>query len=226
MASKHVNTTAGDLETENAYLWGYRTAVPRVNADKAVLTYNVRNDGGLCYANARLMSVAFNSSTPDGVYSSQSKRVKLSGNGAVTTLTFTLPLADYEDLRSLSCGLTLYNSSESAEIMELDVSEIPKVKYYMVDNPNRYWLQNSSGFMFYIAGAPVGVHHVQASGNSLTLQGGHGCMMLMSEMPRQVGIYNLQGQCVKHVAVEAGQQQNISLPSGIYVVEGKKVIVY
>lgn len=226
LASKHVNTTAGDLETENAYLWGYRTAVPRVNADKAVLTYNVRNDGGLCYANALLVSVAFNSSTPDGVYSSQSKRVKLSGNGAVTTLTFTLPLADYEDLRSLSCGLTLYNSSESAEIMELDVSEIPKVKYYMVDNPNRYWLQNSSGFMFYIAGAPVGVHHIQVKDNSLIVQGGHGCMTLMSEMPQQVGIYNLQGQCVKHVAVEAGQQQNISLPSGIYVVEGKKVIVY
>lgn len=183
LASKHVNTTAGDLETENAYLWGYRTAVPRVNADKAVLTYNVRNDGGLCYANARLMSVAFNSSTPDGVYSSQSKRVKLSGNGAVTTLTFTLPLADYEDLRSLSCGLTLYNSSESAEIMDLDVSEIPEVKYYMVDNPNRYWIQRSSSLIFYIAGAPVGVHHIQVSGNSLTVQGGHGCMTLMSEMP-------------------------------------------
>ena len=226
LASKHVNTTAGDLETENAYLWGYRTAVPRVNADKAVLTYNVRNDGGLCYANARLMSVAFNSSTPNGVYSSQSKRVKLSGNGAVTTLTFTLPLADYEDLRSLSCYLTLYNSSESAEIMDLDVSEIPEVKYYMVDSPNWYWLQKSSDFMFYIAGAPVGVHHIQVKDNGLTVQGGHGCMMLMSEMPRKVGIYNLQGQCIKHVAVEAGQQQNISLPSGIYVVEGKKVIVY
>ena len=226
LASKHVNTTAGDLETENAYLWGYRTAVPRVNADKAVLTYNVRNDGGLCYANALLVSVAFNSSTPDGVISSQSKRVKLSGNGAVTTLTFTLPLADYEDLRSLSCYLTLYNSSESAEIMDLDVSEIPEVKYYMVDSPNWYWLQKSSDFMFYIAGAPVGVHHIQVKDNGLTVQGGHGCMMLMSEMPRKVGIYNLQGQCIKHVAVEAGQQQNINLPSGIYVVEGKKVIVY
>lgn len=226
LASKHVNTTAGDLETENAYLWGYRTAVPRVNADKAVLTYNVRNDGGLCYANALLVSVAFNSSTPDGVISSQSKRVKLSGNGAVTTLTFTLPLADYEDLRSLSCYLTLYNSSESAEIMDLDVSEIPEVKYYMVDSPNWYWLQKSSDFMFYIAGAPVGVHHIQVKDNGLTVQGGHGCMMLMSEMPRKVGVYNLQGQCIKHVAVEAGQQQNISLPSGIYVVEGKKVIVY
>ena len=226
LASKHVNTTAGDLETKNAYLWGYRTAVPRVNADKAVLTYNVRNDGGLCYANARLTSAAFNSSTPDGVFSSQSKRVKLSGNGAVTTLTFTLPLADYEDLRSRRCYLTLYNSSESAEIMDLDVSEIPEVKYYMVDIPNRYWLQKSSGFMFYIAGAPVGVHHIQVKDNGLTVQGGHGCMMLMSEMPRQVGIYNLQGQCIKYVAVEAGQQQNISLPSGIYVVEGKKVIVY
>lgn len=226
LASKHVNTTAGDLETKNAYLWGYRTAVPRVNADEAVLTYNVRNDGGLCYANARLTSVAFNSSTPDGVYSSQSKRVRLSGNGAVTTLTFTLPLADYEDLRSRSCYLTLYNSSESAEIMDLDVSEIPEVKYYMVDSPNRYWIQRGSALLFYIAGAPVGVHHIQASGNSLTVQGGHGCMVLMSEMPRKVGIYNLQGQCVKYVAVEAGQQQNISLPSGIYVVEGKKVIVY
>ena len=226
LASKHVNTTAGDLETKNAYLWGYRTAVPRVNADEAVLTYNVRNDGGLCYANARLTSTAFNSSTPDGVYSSQSKRVKLSGNGAVTTLTFTLPLADYEDMRSLRCYLTLYNSSVSAEIMDLDVSEIPEVKYYMVDIPNRYWIQRSSSLIFYIAGAPVGVHHIHTSGNSLTVQGGHGCMTLMSEMPRKVGIYNLQGQCVKHVAVEAGQQQNISLPSGIYVVEGKKVIVY
>lgn len=228
LASKHVNTTAGDLETENAYLWGYRTAVPRVNADKAVLAYNVRNDGGLCYANACLMSFAFNSSTPDGVFSSQSKRVKLSGNGAVTTLTFTLPLADYEDLRSLSCDLTLYDSSESTEIMDLDldVSEIPEVKYYIVDNSNRYWVQRGSTLIFYIAGAPVGVHHIHTSGNSLTVQGGHGCMMLMSEMPRQVGIYNLQGQCIKYVAVEAGQQQNISLPSGIYVVEGKKVIVY
>lgn len=226
LASKHVNTTAGDLETENAYLWGYRAAVPRVNADEAVLAYNVRNDGGLCYANARLTSVAFNSSTPDGVISSQSKRVKLSGNGAVTTLTFTLPLADYEDLRSLSCYLTLYNSSESAEIMDLDVSEIPRVKYYMVDSPNRYWIQSGSALIFYIAGAPVGVHHIQVKDNGLTVQGGHGCMMLMSEMPRKVGIYNLQGQCIKHVAVEAGQQQNISLPSGIYVVEGKKVIVY
>lgn len=226
LASKHVNTTAGDLETKNAYLWGYRTAVPRVNADEAVLTYNVRNDGGLCYANARLLSVAFNSSTPDGVYSSQSKRVKLSGNGAVTTLTFTLPLADYEDMRSLRCYLTLYNSSVSAEIMDLDVSEIPEVKYYMVDIPNQYWIQRGPALIFYIAGAPVGVHHIQVSGNSLTVQGGPGCMMLMSEMPRKVGIYNLQGQCVKHVAVEAGQQQNISLPSGIYVVEGKKVIVY
>lgn len=226
LASKHVNTTAGDLETENAYLWGYRTAVPRVNADKAVLTYNVRNDGGLCYANARLTSAAFNSSTPDGVYSSQSKRVKLSGNGAVTTLTFTLPLADYEDMRSLRCDLTLYNSSVSAEIMDLDVSEIPEVKYYMVDIPNQYWIQRGPALIFYIAGNPVGVHHIQTSGNSLTVQGGHGCMMLMSEMPRQVGIYNLQGQCIQYVAVEAGQQQDISLPSGIYVVEGKKVIVY
>lgn len=228
LASKHVNTTAGDLETENAYLWGYRTAVPRVNAYKAVLAYNVRNDGGLCYANACLTSFAFNSSTPDGVFSSQSKRVKLSGNGAVTTLTFTLPLADYEDLRSLSCDLTLYDSSESTEIMDLDldVSEIPEVKYYIVDNSNRYWVQRGSTLIFYIAGAPVGVHHIQVSGNSLTVQGGPGCMMLMSEMPRQVGIYNLQGQCIKYVAVEAGRQQNISLPSGIYVVEGKKVIVY
>lgn len=228
LASKHVNTTAGDLETENAYLWGYRTAVPRVNADKAVLAYNVRNDGGLCYANACLTSFAFNSSTPapDGVFSSQSKRVKLSGNGAVTTLTFTLPLADYEDLRSLSCDLTLYDYSESTEIMDLDVSEIPEVKYYIVDNSNRYWVQRGSTLIFYIAGAPVGVHHIHASGNSLTLQGGHGCMVLMSEMPRKVGVYNLQGQCIKYVAVEAGQQQDISLPSGIYVVEGKKVIVY
>ncbi|WP_337583158.1 C10 family peptidase [Prevotellamassilia timonensis] len=226
LASKEVNTTAGDFETEYAYFFSHHLAVPRVNADEAIVTYDVRNDGGLCYAYAELLSVAFNSSTPDGVYSSQSKRVKLPGNGTVTTLSYTLPLADYEDLRSVRCYLTLYNSSESSEIMDLDVSEIPEVKYYMIDSPNRYWIQRGPALIFYIAGAPVGVHHIQVSGNSLTVQGGHGCMVLMSEMPRQVGIYNLQGQCIKYVAVGAGQQQNISLPSGIYVVEGKKVIVY
>ena len=129
-------------------------------------------------------------------------------------------------MRSVICDLYLYESAESTEAMNIDVSEIPDVEFGLVENPNLVWTQRGTAFGFYIAGATVGVHHIQASGNSLTVQGGHGCMMLMSEMPRQVGIYNLQGQCIKYVAVEAGQQQNISLPSGIYVVEGKKVIVY
>lgn len=226
LASKEVNTTAGDFETENAYFFSHHLAVPRVNADEAIVTYDVRNDGGLCYAYADLLSIAFNSSTPDGVYSSQSKRVELPGNGAVTTLSYTLPLADYEELRSVICDLYLYESAESTEAMNIDVSEIPEEEFYVVGDPNRYWAQRGTVLGFYIAGATVGVHHIQASGNNLTVQGGHGCMVLMSEMPRQVGIYNLQGQCIKYVAVEAGQQQNISLPSGIYVVEGKKVIVY
>lgn len=226
LVSKEINTTAGDFETEDAYFFSHHLAVPRVNADEAIGTYDVRNDGGLCYAYAELLSVAFNKSTPDGVYSSQSKRVKLPGNGTVTTLSYTLPLADYEDLRSVICDLYLYESAESTEAMNIDVSEIPDVEFGLVENPNLVWTQRGTAFGFYIAGTPVGVHHILASGNSLTVQGGHGCMMLMSEMPRQVGVYNLQGQCIKYVAVEAGQQQNISLPSGIYVVEGKKVIVY
>uniref|UniRef100_UPI004038BB06 hypothetical protein n=1 Tax=Prevotellamassilia timonensis TaxID=1852370 RepID=UPI004038BB06 len=226
LVSKEINTTAGDFETEDAYFFSHHLAVPRVNADEAIVTYDVRNDGGLCYAYAELLSVAFNKSTPDGVYSSQSKRVKLPGNGTVTTLSYTLPLADYEDLRSVICDLYLYESAESTEAMHIDVSEIPDVEFGLVENPNLVWTQRGTAFGFYIAGATVGVHHIQTSGNSLTVQGGHGCMMLMSEMPRQVGIYNLQGQCIQYVAVEAGQQQDISLPSGIYVVEGKKVIVY
>lgn len=226
LVSKEINTTAGDFETEYAYFFSHHLAVPRVNADEAIVTYDVRNDGGLCYAYADLLSIAFNSSTPDGVYSSQSKRVELPGNGAVTTLSYTLPLADYEELRSVICDLYLYESAESTEAMNIDVSEIPEEEFYVVGDPNRYWAQRGTVLGFYIAGATVGVHHIQASGNNLTVQGGHGCMMLMSEMPRQVGIYNLQGQCIQYVAVEAGQQQNISLPSGIYVVEGKKVIVY
>lgn len=226
LVSKEINTTAGDFETEDAYFFSHHLAVPRVNADEAIVTYDVRNDGGLCYAYADLLSIAFNSSTPDGVYSSQSKRVELPGNGAVTTLSYTLPLADYEELRSVICDLYLYESAESTEAMNIDVSEIPEEEFYVVGDPNRYWAQRGTVLGFYIAGATVGVHHIQTSGNSLTVQGGHGCMMLMSEMPRQVGIYNLQGQCIQYVAVEAGQQQDISLPSGIYVVEGKKVIVY
>lgn len=227
LSGKQVNTTEGDFETENAYLWSYRVALPRVNADEAIVSYNVRNDGGLCYVRADLSPLAFDGSNSRGTYMPKlSQRVKLPGDGAVTTLSYTLPLTDYENLRSLSCDLYLYDSAESAEKMNIDVSEIPEVEYSMVGNPNRVWTQSGTRLYFYIAGAPVGVSYVMASDNGLTVQGGQGCMVLVSDLAKNVGVYNIQGQCIKRVAVKDGQQQNVSLPSGIYVVEGKKVIVY
>ena len=61
--------------------------------------------------------------------------------------------------------------------------------------------------------------------HGLTLQSRSGALLLTATVPQQVRINTLAGQCVANVALSAHQTQTVQLPTGIYIVGEKKIVV-
>lgn len=71
----------------------------------------------------------------------------------------------------------------------------------------------------------TGISNVEQSSDELTIEGSTGALTIVSPSDRVLDIRNTQGMLFKRVALRAGEQVVTSLPSGIYLVAGKKVIV-
>lgn len=71
----------------------------------------------------------------------------------------------------------------------------------------------------------TGISNVEQSSDELTIEGSTGALTIVSPSDRVLDIHNTQGMLFKRVALRAGEQVVTSLPSGIYLVAGKKVIV-
>lgn len=72
---------------------------------------------------------------------------------------------------------------------------------------------------------PTGISSVEQSSDELKIEGTTGALMIVSPSDRVLDIRNTQGMLFKRVALHAGEQVVTSLPSGIYLVAGKKIIV-
>lgn len=59
----------------------------------------------------------------------------------------------------------------------------------------------------------------------LTVVTGHGYMTLTSSEDINVTVYNIKGAMVANMKMNAGEQQNINVPAGVYLVNKNKVIV-
>ena len=67
-----------------------------------------------------------------------------------------------------------------------------------------------------------GIHNV-TSKSDVTCIPGKNSLEIISAQNKSCNIYNLQGSMVMSVKVNAGERMSVYLPSGIYVVEGKKI---
>lgn len=63
------------------------------------------------------------------------------------------------------------------------------------------------------------------SDNGLNIKGGHGRMTLYASSETPVSIASASGVLVWRATVEPNQPQTVTLPSGLYIVNGKKVII-
>ena len=208
------NASTTDYETENAYLYDDKVKVPIIYDDKFILTSTIENTGGLYRGNFYVKKRTLNSS---GTYTRTTIRTTYRTIPANSTTTFCDTVYSYEfddqlanvDIMKVSDGVELNEISKALQIYKVDTSG-----YYNLDS-NRaigYFYEGSSG----VNSVKAHDYDISACDDGITIT---------SDVSRTLRIYSISGQLSKVVNADAGERVNVSLPSGIYIVDGKKLIV-
>lgn len=213
LVGKTSNATAGDYELEKAYYQSSQVKALKVNGDKAVFTYQIRNDGGTYGLEFSFLIAAYDENG-NAVYQfpKVTRRVK---NGETTTLTIEARPEDYGGNRSFFCTLRMGD-------VALDTSGFSDNKLYLSKEDFWYYLEDAAQFV-YVAGAPSDISSITTSGTSV--RGGNGEILISSDKAQTMGIYSLSGQMVKQANVKVGENVAVPVPAGLYIVNGKKIIV-
>ena len=212
LVGKETNAIPNVYETENAYYYSNKVKGPKTNASKAVFSYKIRNDGGSYQAKFETYVYAFGENR---VNNGQILSIRIK-SGETATLNVEASPEDYGGNRSFYCCIVQYDSS-----IPFDVSGISKTKLYLVDG-GWYNLDEVDQFV-YVAGTPSGISSITTSGTSV--HGGNGEILISSGKAQTMSVYSLSGQMVKQTNVKAGENIAVPVPAGLYIVNGKKIIV-
>lgn len=213
LVGKTSNVTAGDYELEKAYYQSSQVKALKVNDDKAVFTYQIRNDGGTCELEFPFLIAAYDENgNAQYKFPKVNRRVK---NGETATLTIEARPEDYGGNHSFFCALRMGD-------VPLDTSGFSDNKLYLSDGNSWYYLEYAAQFV-YVTGVPSGISSITTSGTSVS--GGNGEILISSDKAQTMCIYNLSGQMVNKANVKAGESIAVPVPAGLYIVNGKKVIV-
>lgn len=212
LVGKETNAIPNVYETENAYYYSNKVKGPKTNASKAVFSYKIRNDGGSYQAKFETYVYAFGENR---VNNGQILSIRIK-SGETATLNVEASPEDYGGNRSFYCCIVQYDSS-----IPFDVSGISKTKLYLVDG-GWYNLDEVDQFV-YVAGTPSGISSITTSGTSV--HGGNGEILISSDKAQTMSVYSLSGQMVKQTNVQAGENVAVPVPAGLYIVNGKKIVV-
>ena len=212
LVGKETNAIPNVYETENAYYYSNKVKGPKTNDSKAVFSYKIRNDGGSYQAKFETYVYAFGENR---VSNGQIQSIRIK-SGETATLNVEAAPEDYGGNRSFYCYINQYDSS-----IPFDVSGISKTKLYLVDG-GWYNFDEVEQFV-YVAGTPSGISSITTSGTSV--RGGNGEILISSDKAQTMSVYSLSGQVVKQVNVKVDENVAVPVPAGLYVVNGKKIIV-
>lgn len=214
LVGKTSNATAGDYELEKAYYQSSQVKALKVNDDKAVFTYQIRNDGGTCELEFPFLIAAYDENgNAQYKFPKVNRRVK---NGETSTLTIEARPEDYGGNHSFFCALRMGD-------VAFDTSGFSDNKLYLSNEDSWcYYLEDAAQFV-YVAGTPSGISSITTSSTSVS--GGNGEILISSDKAQTMSVYSLSGQMVKQANVKAGENIAVSVPAGLYVVNGKKIIV-
>lgn len=213
LVGKTSNATAGDYELEKAYYQSRQVKALKVNGDKAVFTYQIRNDGGTCEMEFPFLIAAYDENgNAQYKFPKVNRRVK---SGETATLTIEARPEDYGGNQSFFCTLRMGD-------VALDTSGFSDNKLYLSNGNSWYYLEDAAQFV-YVTGVPSGISSITTSGTSV--RGGNGEILISSDKAQTMGIYSLSGQMVKQANVKVGENVAVPVPAGLYIVNGKKIIV-
>lgn len=78
--------------------------------------------------------------------------------------------------------------------------------------------------ILYVAGKSTGLDACKAT-DGFNVFGGIGELVVGSDKSEQLAVFGIDGRMVSRESVEAGVEKHITLPAGVYIVKGMKVVV-
>lgn len=108
---------------------------------------------------------------------------------------------------------------------DVDYSLIPKIYVSFLDKPGYIYTFDGTEMLGYFSEDASAISLGTVSKNGLHFTVGKGFITLTADKSHDVTIYNLAGQCVQRLMVQGGTSSTVNLPSGIYVLGNKKLIV-
>lgn len=207
------NAAPNEYETEKATYGSNKVKAPKTNDAFAQFNYAIKNDGGTALLKYLLKAY----STNEWTYVPSIETLRIPGNGATTTISRSF------DPNELG-GNTIVSDLRFISLTDNEYYDIPTTlsKNRLDIVSGGYYLFEPFKLVVYVAGQPSGISTISLNKG---IYGGNGEIIISSDRSQTVKIFNLSGQKVTSVAVQAGERQVIPVPSGIYIVNGIKVIV-
>lgn len=207
------NAAPNEYETEKATYSGNKVKAPKTNDAFAQFNFAIKNDGGTALLKYALVAY----STDKRSFVPRFETVRIPGNGATTTISKSF------DPNELG-GNTIISDLWFMSLTDGSYYDIPTTlsKNRLDIVSGGYYSFEPFNLVVYVAGQPSGISTISLNKG---IYGGNGEIIISSDRSQTVKIFNLSGQKVTSVAVQAGERQVIPVPSGIYIVNGIKVIV-
>ena len=222
LVSAETNAEPDLYESEQAYYHsGYRVTLPKTKDAEAVFTYGIKNTGGtsvLDYVVSRYICPV--GALLKSVYGS----LRVEGNGGVAYITVKAPLAELNGNRSVFAKLYEYCPTEDDPLVVIP-SSLPERKLYVVGGFGSYFEMSPHELYVYVSGdAETGLEQVPQTA-AFSVQGGRGELVVASAEGDDVVVYAADGRQVCRVKVAAGSERHIPITPGLYIVNGRKVVV-
>ena len=225
IVSATCNITPDVFETEKA-VYGYmstegpvltKVKAPVVVDDEVVFTYGIRNDGEtavLCYE-----IIGENCETLS--YYPKFVEAEIEGGGAITYLSETLTP---EQVGS-RCIMGYFYSFDKETNTFFDIpTTLTSWELPYADGTDYFNMRPLSQYT-YVAGKNYVAIDDKYTSSPAFVRGGKGEILVKTTEASNVSVYGINGSKVAFVKTEAGVVEHIRLSAGVYVVNGKKVVV-
>ncbi len=208
------NATPGVCEVENAMFGSTKVKVPKVEDDYAEFTYSIRNDGEDAVVKCAIG--LFQGETGSGYLYPQVQLFP--GNGAITNVSRSFTV-DEIGTRSVLSDIRVEAENTFKLIDALDTWML-----YKADGSEYGKISGNTQFVYIAGKTPTDITGVAAE-ESVCVRGGIGEIVILSDSVRSLQVYTIAGSKVASVNVDAGVEKRITVAAGLYIVNGKKVVV-
>lgn len=208
------NATPDEFETENATYpyngYNYKVKLPRVNDDKAKFTFSIRNDGGTYKTSFGVYCWGVN----NGAMKHDNRTMTFPA-GETTDVVFEVGYGEIGD-NTIYSHIMWYDETAS-----LDISALPDNRVYIVGG-GYFSCKNDCKYV-YLTGVPSAISSISKA--STYIRGGEGKISILLDKSACLPVFNLNGQKVAEVHLKANEEQTLTVAPGIYLVNGKKILV-